>query len=64
MLEDFVLVADAARELNISPAGVWKAIERGQLAARKIGRQYFIPRPELERFKALPRRPGPKPKAP
>jgi hypothetical protein len=64
MLEDFVLVADAARELNMTPFGVWKAIERGQLQARKIGRQYFIPRPELERFKATPRKRGPKPKSP
>jgi excisionase family DNA binding protein len=64
MLEDFVLVADAARELGISTWGVWKAIERGQLAARKVGRQYFIARLELERFKALPRRPGPKPRRP
>lgn len=63
MLEDFVLVEQAAVELGISRPGVWKAIERGQLTARKIGRQYFIPRPELERYKALPRKPGPKPKA-
>lgn len=58
-----MLVADAAVELNISPWGVWKAIERGQLHAVKFGRQYVIPRPELDRFKALPRKPGPKPKA-
>lgn len=55
-----MLVADAAKELQMSSHGVWKAISRGQLVARKVGRQYFIPRPELDRFKALDRRPGPK----
>jgi excisionase family DNA binding protein len=50
-MEDFVLVPDAARELNVSKWAVWKLIERDQLKARKIGMQYFIPRAELERLK-------------
>ena len=60
-LEGFVVIAEAAQELGITPDAVWKTIKRGQLQGRQVGRQWFIPRPELERFKVLPRRRGPKP---
>jgi hypothetical protein len=64
MREDYVLVTDAAAELQMSRAGVWKAIQRGRLHAEWFGPLRVIRRDELERFKALPRRRGrpPKPK--
>lgn len=64
MQGDYVLVADAATELNMSKSGVWKAIERGRLKAEWFGPLRVIHRDELDRFKALPRRRGrpPKPK--
>jgi excisionase family DNA binding protein len=61
-MEDWVLAVDAAAEVGISKWAIWKAIERGQLAATKIGRQWFIPRREVDRFKAETRKPGRKPR--
>ena len=60
--EDFVLSDTAARELGMSQWAVLKAMQRGVLPAHKIGRTWVINRTDLERFKALPRKPGPKPR--
>jgi excisionase family DNA binding protein len=57
-----VIVADAAREVGISHDGILKAIRRGRLVAHKMGPLWVIRRPELERFKAAYRKPGPKPR--
>lgn len=42
----------AVRELGMSQWAVLKAMQRGRLPAKKIGRQWFIKREDLEAFKA------------
>lgn len=55
--DDYVLSDTAIRELGMSHWAVLKAMQRGNLPARKIGRQWFIRRADLEAFKESRRRP-------
>lgn len=50
--DDLVLSDTAVRELGMSQWAVLKAMQRGRLPAKKIGRQWFIKREDLEAFKA------------
>ncbi|MCX2711271.1 helix-turn-helix domain-containing protein [Mycolicibacterium sp. J2] len=43
---------EMAREIGISRAGVQRRIQRGEIAHRKHGNRYRIPRTEVERFRA------------
>ena len=60
--DEFVLSDTAVRELGMSKAAVLKAMQRGTLPAHKIGRTWVINRADLDCFKALPRKRGPKPR--
>lgn len=51
MLEDYVLVADAAAELGMSRDALWKAIQRHRLPVRRVGRAILIHRSHLEEFR-------------
>lgn len=58
MPEEYVLVIDAAAELGMTRAALWKAIQRDRIQVRRQGGIITIPRSELERFKQTPRRNG------
>lgn len=45
-------VAEAAALLGLAPVTIRSAIHRGQLRATKIGRDWWITRRDLERFRA------------
>jgi excisionase family DNA binding protein len=64
MLEDFVLVADAAVELGMSRDALWKAIQRKRLPVTRVGRSILIHRSHLELFRQQPRRRGRPPRKP
>jgi excisionase family DNA binding protein len=51
-------VADCAAELGIEPDSVRKLIARDLLRARKLGRDWYILRPDLEAYKKRRRDPG------
>ena len=57
-------VAEAAEALGLTRNGVLKRIQRGEMAARRIGaRILVIPASEVERWRKLGKqRPGPRPK--
>lgn len=54
-------VRQAADELGLTPAGIRRRIERGEMAATLISpRLYLVPREEVERWRELGRqKPGP-----
>ncbi|HEY8741967.1 MAG TPA: helix-turn-helix domain-containing protein [Chloroflexota bacterium] len=60
---DVVNTSEAARELRVTPDRVRKLIAAQRLAARKLGRDWFINRADLaavaERRPGRPRRTGP-----
>lgn len=58
-----MLTKDAAVVLELSLRTVQAHIKRGNLKAKKIGRDYWIEDDELKRFQREQRKPG-KPKAP
>ena len=62
-MDEELTVEQAAAELGMSPAGVRRRIQRGDLRARRIGaRVLVIARADVELWKARGRlRPGPKP---
>lgn len=51
----------AIEELGMSQWAVLKALQRKTLIGKKIGRQWFIKRKDLEAFKAKRRPPRPAP---
>ena len=54
---EFVTVAQAAKELNVSETTVRRFCYAKRLG-EKVGRQWVITREELDRFKKLDRKPG------
>lgn len=62
-----VPLVEAAKELKMSPTSLRRLIHAGRIDAAKPSRDFVILRSELERFKALDRKPGrprtPKPPA-
>lgn len=63
MAEELVTTDIAAAELGVSRWAVLKAIHQGRLHGEKLGRDYVIERPELERYKRERRGRGRPPKA-
>jgi excisionase family DNA binding protein len=61
-MEDFVLLPDAARELNLSRAVLWRHVKAGRLPAQRLGRLYVIRRADLATFQKNRRKPGRPPK--
>ena len=58
-----VTIAEAARELGVTPRTVQHRISTGEMAADKITpRFYMIPRAELDRWKAIGKRKGGRPR--
>jgi len=67
MERDYVLVKEAAAELNVSEWAIWKAIQLGRIKrTERIGPLHTIPLAEWERYKRERRKPGrpPRPPAP
>lgn len=57
-LMEILSVTKVSAELNISRGRVIQLITAEKLSAQKVGREWAITRPELERFKLLERKPG------
>ncbi len=61
--DEVLSVVQAARELDMHPASVRRAIVEGRLRAEKLGpRTMVIRQRELDRYKAMPRHPGGRPR--
>ena len=61
--DEVLSVLQAARELEMHPPSVRRAIVEGRLRAETLGlRTMVIRRRELERYKATPRHPGGRPR--
>ena len=45
--ENFLTIPEVAKLLGVSRIAVYKQVKRGQLHARKIGRNYLIPKPYI-----------------
>jgi excisionase family DNA binding protein len=50
-LSDMLTTAAAAAELGVNDSRVRQLLRAGELAGVKIGRDWVIPRQEIERFK-------------
>lgn len=48
--EQVYTIEEAARILKVNPRTVNRMIARGEIRANKVGRQYRIPRSEIEKF--------------
>ncbi len=51
-------LTQAARELGITRAVLWRHVKAGHIAAQQIGRFYVIAEAEVERFRLERRPPG------
>ena len=55
-------VTEAAQELGLTRRGVLLRIQKGQMAAERVGPKfYLVPRAEIERWKAIGKRKGGRP---
>jgi excisionase family DNA binding protein len=65
LMEGYMHVAEAARELGLTRRAVLARIERGDMKAERIHpKLWVIPVAEVDRWRELGRlKPGPKPKA-
>ncbi|SHX65442.1 helix-turn-helix domain-containing protein [Mycobacteroides abscessus] len=50
--EEELTPVQMADEIGISRAGIQRRIAAGEIAYRKVGNRYRIPRTEVERFRA------------
>jgi excisionase family DNA binding protein len=50
MQEQVYSIEEAARLLKVHPDTIRRMIKRGEMQSRKVGRQYRIPRSEIEKF--------------
>lgn len=48
--EQVYSIDEAAQMLRVHPDTIRRMIKRGELQANRVGRQYRIPRSELEKF--------------
>lgn len=60
----YMLLSAAAEQLGMSRWAVWKAVQRGRLNAKRVGRDYFVHQDELARFQRERRPPGRPPARP
>ena len=55
---ELLIVGECAEELGVKERRVQQFIEEGRLEASKLGGRWFVTREELDRFKAIERKPG------
>lgn len=60
--DDLLTMSDACRLLGVSAHTVTYHLQRGALAAQRVGRAWIFRRGEVERFAAIPRKRGRKAK--
>ena len=48
MQKEYLSTAEAAKILGISTVAVWKRIKEGKLKADRFGRNFMIPKSEME----------------
>ena len=58
MVEEYVTLAEAAGQLNVSDKAVQKLIERGNLNAERIGNRWVLHIDEVNRWQRVRGRPG------
>jgi excisionase family DNA binding protein len=63
MTPAIMTVAEAAREIGISPSAVRQAIAAKKIRAKKFGGTHMVNRHSAEVYKKTSRRRGPKPRA-
>ena len=59
MPTEYLTTTQTAAELDLSESRIVQFCREGRLG-RKIGRNWAISRAQLEAFRAIPRRPGPR----
>ena len=60
-MDDFITTARAAEIIGCVDSRVRQLLRKGQLAGKRIGRDWFVSRADAERYRDADRRPGPKP---
>ena len=50
-VSDLVPLVDAAAELGVAPSTLRLQARLGRLRARKVARDWFVARPEIERYR-------------
>lgn len=64
IVKDPVTTIEAAELLDVSLSAVQKAIKQGRLSAEKMGRDKWIEREEVERYRRCRRLTGPRKRKP
>lgn len=62
-MDGFLTIKQAADELGMSPSGVHQALRHNRMTGSKVGRDWYISQSEVARYKAEPRKRGPKTRA-
>ena len=57
-MEELLTVRECSQELGVKIRRVQQFIQEGRLQASMIGGRWFVTKDELERFEAIPRKPG------
>jgi excisionase family DNA binding protein len=50
--DDVMTLPEAAKELGLAPSTLRHQIKNGKLAARKVSRDWYLTREEVERYRA------------
>jgi excisionase family DNA binding protein len=50
MQEQVYSIEEAARLLRVNPMTIRRLIKKGEIRAQKVGKQYRIPRAEIDKF--------------
>lgn len=50
MQEQVYSIDEAARLLRVNPMTIRRLIKKGEIKAQKVGKQYRIPRSEIDKF--------------
>lgn len=62
-MDGFLTIKQAADALGITPSGVHQALRNRRMTGERKGRDWYIAQNEVERYKAEPRKRGPKTRA-
>lgn len=55
-MDNYMTLREAARTLGVLPDTLRMQIHRGKLTARKVGRDWFVTRTEIARYRSENRR--------